>query len=259
MIDRDLVTKALAEDLQGGSDITSLATISESATSTADFVARKPGVVAGIDMAIEVLHQVKLSEISVVAKDGDFIQAGSTLLTVSGSTRAILQAERTALNFLGHLSGIATLAHQWVEAVAGTHCIIRDTRKTTPGYRELEKYAVRMGGASNHRMSLSDAALIKDNHIAAAGSITKAILAAKKAEFDAVKFQKRTNKPKSVGNYGINDDDDDYSDLIDLQVGYRRPKIVDHDDVELSEYVKHRLSQARKRAMALYRIKQLLV
>ena len=188
MIDRDLVTKALAEDLQGGSDITSLATISESATSTADFVARKPGVVAGIDMAIEVLHQVTLSEISVVAKDGDFIQAGSTLLTVSGSTRAILQAERTALNFLGHLSGIATLAHQWVEAVAGTHCIIRDTRKTTPGYRELEKYAVRMGGASNHRMSLSDAALIKDNHIAAAGGVALAFKKVR-AEFPNSKIE----------------------------------------------------------------------
>lgn len=188
MIDRDLVTKALAEDLQGGSDITSLATISESATSTADFVARKPGVVAGIDMAIEVLHQVTLSEISVVAKDGDFIQAGSTLLTVSGSTRAILQAERTALNFLGHLSGIATLARQWVEAVAGTHCIIRDTRKTTPGYRELEKYAVRMGGATNHRMSLSDAALIKDNHIAAAGGVALAFKKVR-AEFPNSKIE----------------------------------------------------------------------
>lgn len=174
MIDRELVAKALAEDLQGGRDITSVATISETAISTADFVARKSGVIAGTEMAIEVLHQVKLSDISVSVKDGDFISEGAVLLSVKGSTRSILQAERTALNFLGHLSGIATLAREWVEAVAGTNCLIRDTRKTTPGYRELEKYAVRMGGATNHRMSLSDAALIKDNHIAAAGGVTQA-------------------------------------------------------------------------------------
>jgi nicotinate-nucleotide pyrophosphorylase (carboxylating) len=174
MIDRELVAKALAEDLQGGSDITSIATISKDAIATADFVARKSGVIAGVEMACEVLRQVNLSEISVHLHDGEQISAGSSIITVQGSTRAILQAERTALNFLSHLSGIATLSHQWVEAVAGTGCIIRDTRKTTPGYRELEKYAVRMGGATNHRMSLNDAALIKDNHIAAAGGVVSA-------------------------------------------------------------------------------------
>ena len=179
MIDRELVAKALAEDLQGGSDITSLATISEDAVSTADFVARKNGVVAGIDMACEVLRQVHLTDFSVLAHDGEVVSAGSTIITVHGSTRAILQAERTALNFLSHLSGIATLSRQWVDAVAGTGCIIRDTRKTTPGYRELEKYAVRMGGATNHRMSLNDAALIKDNHIAAAGGVAAAFISVK--------------------------------------------------------------------------------
>ena len=179
MIDRELVAKALAEDLQGGSDITSLATISEDAVSTADFVARKTGVVAGIDMACEVLRQVHLTDFSVLAHDNEVVSAGSTIITVHGSTRAILQAERTALNFLSHLSGIATLSRQWVDAVAGTGCIIRDTRKTTPGYRELEKYAVRMGGATNHRMSLNDAALIKDNHIAAAGGVSAAFTSVK--------------------------------------------------------------------------------
>jgi nicotinate-nucleotide pyrophosphorylase (carboxylating) len=101
--------------------------------------------------------------------------AGSVLIEVAGNTRAILLAERTSLNFLGHLSGIATLTHSWVKEVTGTHCKIRDTRKTTPGYRALEKYAVRMGGGTNHRMSLSDAALIKDNHISASGDIVAAL------------------------------------------------------------------------------------
>jgi nicotinate-nucleotide pyrophosphorylase (carboxylating) len=107
-------------------------------------------------------------------KDGDRVSAGKTLMSVRGDTRAILLAERTALNFLGHLSGIATLTSVWVSAVEGTSCKIRDTRKTTPGMRVLEKYAVRMGGGTNHRMSLSDAALIKDNHIAAAGGVAEA-------------------------------------------------------------------------------------
>jgi nicotinate-nucleotide pyrophosphorylase (carboxylating) len=174
MIDRDLIKRALAEDLQGGQDITSVATVSGDEKIVADFTARKSGVVAGIDMARAVLEEVGLTDITVLVKDGASVKAGEVLMTVRGDTRAILLAERTALNFLGHLSGIATLTRTWVDAVAGTNCIIRDTRKTTPGMRLLEKYAVRMGGGTNHRMSLSDAALIKDNHIAAAGGVAQA-------------------------------------------------------------------------------------
>ena len=174
MIDHELIKRALAEDLQGGEDITSVATVSGSEKVVADFVARKSGVIAGIDMARAVLVEVGLKDISVLVQDGARVKAGAVLLTVRGDTRAILLAERTALNFLGHLSGIATLTRHWVDEVAGTQCAIRDTRKTTPGMRLLEKYAVRMGGGTNHRMSLSDAALIKDNHIAAAGGVVAA-------------------------------------------------------------------------------------
>jgi nicotinate-nucleotide pyrophosphorylase (carboxylating) len=174
MIDHELIKRALAEDLQGGEDITSVATVSGSEKVVADFVARKAGVIAGIDMARAVLVELGLKDISVLVQDGARVKAGAVLLTVRGDTRAILLAERTALNFLGHLSGIATLTRRWVDEVAGTQCAIRDTRKTTPGMRLLEKYAVRMGGGTNHRMSLSDAALIKDNHIAAAGGVVAA-------------------------------------------------------------------------------------
>ena len=181
MIDQHLIELALAEDLQGGEDVTSVSTISEVSKSTADFTARKPGVLAGIEMVKAVLEAVGLSDISVKKNDGDVIFAGDVLLTVSGNTRAILLAERTALNFVGHLSGIATETSKWVAAVAGTHCQVRDTRKTTPGYRQLEKYAVRMGGGTNQRMSLSEAALIKDNHIAAAGGVSQAFSAVRSA------------------------------------------------------------------------------
>jgi nicotinate-nucleotide pyrophosphorylase (carboxylating) len=176
MIDRDLIKRALAEDLDGGEDITSVATVSGTERVIAEFVARRDGVIAGLDMARAVLEEVGLKDISVFVQDGDAVSAGKVLMSVRGDTRAILLAERTALNFLGHLSGIATLTSIWVSAVAGTSCKIRDTRKTTPGMRVLEKYAVRMGGGTNHRMSLSDAALIKDNHIAAAGGVQEAFL-----------------------------------------------------------------------------------
>jgi len=174
MIDRDLIKRALAEDLAGGEDITSVATVSGTERVIADFVARRDGVIAGLDMARAVLEEVGLKDISVFVQDGDAVSAGKVLMSVRGDTRAILLAERTALNFLGHLGGIATLTSTWVAAVAGTSCKIRDTRKTTPGMRALEKYAVRMGGGTNHRMSLSDTALIKDNHIAAAGGVQEA-------------------------------------------------------------------------------------
>jgi nicotinate-nucleotide pyrophosphorylase (carboxylating) len=181
MINHELVKAALAEDLAGGVDVTSVATISADAELQAEFVARESGVVVGIEMAQAVLTEVGVAGIEVLVQEGAFVKAGDVLIRVSGNARAILLAERTALNFLGHLSGIATLTSQWVKAIAGTSCEVRDTRKTTPGWRELEKFAVRMGGGTNHRMSLSDAALIKDNHIAAAGGV--------KAAFNAVRSE----------------------------------------------------------------------
>ena len=174
MIDRELIKRAISEDLDGGVDITSMATLSADAKVSAQFVSRKDGVVAGLDMAIATLSEVGVTDATALVKDGDHIKSGTVLIKVSGNARAILLAERTALNFLGHLSGIATLTSQWVQAVSGTKTQVRDTRKTTPGMRALEKYAVRMGGGTNHRMSLSDAALIKDNHIAAAGGVVAA-------------------------------------------------------------------------------------
>jgi len=172
--DQELIKAALAEDLAGGLDITSHATIAADATSIADFVARMDGVIAGANIAQAVLAEVGLTDVTIFKKDGDQVKAGDLLMTVRGNTRAILLAERTALNFFGHLSGIATLTSKWVAEVSGTKCQVRDTRKTTPGMRTIEKYAVRMGGGTNHRMNLSDAALIKDNHIAAAGGVVAA-------------------------------------------------------------------------------------
>lgn len=174
MTEQELIKAALAEDLAGGVDITSQATISADATATADFVSRMDGVIAGINVAHAVLAEVGLNDVTLAKKDGDRVKAGDVLLTVRGNTRAILLAERTALNFFGHLSGIATLTSKWVAEVEGTKCQVRDTRKTTPGMRNIEKYAVRMGGGTNHRLNLSDAALIKDNHIAAAGGVVPA-------------------------------------------------------------------------------------
>ena len=140
--DLDLIKAALAEDLAGGEDITSVATIDASATAKADFTARMSGVIAGIEIAEAVLREVGLTETTKVKNDGDHVNAGDVLLSVSGNTRAILLAERTALNFFSHLSGVATLTSTWVKEISGTKCQVRDTRKTTPGMRVLEKYAV---------------------------------------------------------------------------------------------------------------------
>jgi len=169
-----LITMALAEDLSGGVDITSVATIPEVQVSTAEFVTRKPGVIAGISVAIEVLQSLGITDIQIKVQDGEEVPNGTVILVARGNTRKLLLAERTALNFLTHLSGIATETRKWVEAIAGTNCQIRDTRKTTPGWRVLEKAAVRAGGGTNHRLSLSDAALVKDNHVIAAGGVLQA-------------------------------------------------------------------------------------
>ena len=174
------VKDAISEDLAGGQDLTSVATITQSQVSTADFTTRASGVVSGLHVVAAVLEYCGVNHYEVLVDEGAKVSAGKVLITAQGNTQKILLAERTALNFLSHLSGISTLTNQWVSEISGTKCQIRDTRKTTPGLRMLEKFAVRMGGGVNHRLSLSQAALIKDNHIMAAGSITSAFDAMKK-------------------------------------------------------------------------------
>jgi nicotinate-nucleotide pyrophosphorylase (carboxylating) len=170
-----LIQDALAEDL-GPGDITTDAIISETSTSSAVMLAKQELVLAGLDICREVFHALDPKiQFSPLAKDGDRIQAGTELAKLSGSTRALLKAERTALNLLQHMSGIATLTAKYVEQVKGLKAEVLDTRKTLPGLRELEKYAVQMGGGRNHRMGLYDMILIKDNHIKAAGSLAKAV------------------------------------------------------------------------------------
>lgn len=169
-----LISIALDEDAPDGIDKTSQAAIPPESKSRAEMRARKSGVVAGAGIAAAVFESLGL-KVEIKRSSGELVEAGGTILEVSGNTREILLGERTALNFISHLSGIATLTRKWVDEIAGTGAIIRDTRKTTPGLRQLEKFAVRMGGGMNHRMHLSDAAIVKDNHIAAAGSITGAV------------------------------------------------------------------------------------
>jgi nicotinate-nucleotide pyrophosphorylase (carboxylating) len=172
-----LVDLAISEDLMGGTDVTSLATIPEIQISELDLVTRSPGVIAGINIAALVFLSVasRKIDIELCVEDGKKVEANTCLLTAKGSTIELLTAERTALNFLGHLSGIATTTNKWVNEISGTNAKVRDTRKTTPGLRLLEKYAVKAGGGTNHRMSLNDQALIKDNHIVASGSIKSAV------------------------------------------------------------------------------------
>jgi nicotinate-nucleotide pyrophosphorylase (carboxylating) len=177
----ELVARALAEDL-GDGDVTGEATVPADATATARIVQKAPGVVFGLDLVVETMAQTGVAEVETLTVEGEWRQdVPAEVLVARGSARALLAAERTALNFLGHLSGVATLAARYVEAVAGTNARILDTRKTTPGLRKLEKAAVAAGGGTNHRMGLFDAFLIKENHIAAAGGIAKAVYAARKA------------------------------------------------------------------------------
>jgi nicotinate-nucleotide pyrophosphorylase (carboxylating) len=175
-----IVKDAIGEDLAGGADLTSTATISDSQVSTADFTSRAAGVISGLHVAAAVLEYCGVNHYEVLVDEGAKVLAGKVLITAQGNTKKLLLAERTALNFLSHLSGISTLTSQWVEATTGTKCKVRDTRKTTPGLRQLEKFATRMGGGVNHRLSLSESALIKDNHILAAGGITPAFNAIRK-------------------------------------------------------------------------------
>lgn len=172
-----LVRMAIAEDLMGGEDVTSVATVPAEQRSMATFGARQAGVVAGLAVAAAALEAVcgpSASEFEYLVGDGSRIDAGTEVARVTAPTRLLLTAERTALNLLCHLSGVATLTRRWADALDGTRAVVRDTRKTTPGLRALEKYAVRAGGGANHRMGLCDAALVKDNHLVAAGGVVAA-------------------------------------------------------------------------------------
>ena len=175
---RELVRKALDEDLRYGPDVTTDATVPADAVATASVVARQAGTLAGLDVGLLVLDEVIGADHYRVLdrrSDGTRVLPGDSVLTVEAPTRGLLTAERTMLNLLCHLSGIATATSHWVDAVTGTEAKIRDSRKTLPGMRALQKYAVRMGGGVNHRMGLGDEALIKDNHVAAAGSVVAAL------------------------------------------------------------------------------------
>jgi len=178
----DLVRRAVAEDLAGGVDVTSVATVPSGLRGVAAFVPREAGTVAGTSVAMAVLDVVVPGvEHRVAGRDGVAAVPGTAVLEAVGPVRELLTAERTALNLLCHLSGVATQTRRWVDAVEGTGARIRDTRKTTPGLRALEKHAVRCGGGANHRMSLSDAALVKDNHVVAAGGVREAFEAVRAA------------------------------------------------------------------------------
>ncbi len=183
----EIASRALAEDLGGGVDVTSVATVGADVRGTGLFVPRAPGVLAGVLAAAAVVSCAADGDVQLepLVADGAVLAAGRPVLRVHGRIRALLLAERTALNLLCHLSGVATATRRWVDAVAGTGAQIRDTRKTTPGLRALEKYAVRAGGGVNHRMSLADAALVKDNHVIAAGGVAAAFAAVRRT-FPAV-------------------------------------------------------------------------
>lgn len=184
---RAVIARGLDEDLRYGPDVTTAATVPADAVTKASMATRESGVVAGIDLALLVLDEVLGPDGYTVldrVEDGARLEAGQALLTLSAPAQGLLTAERTMLNLVCHLSGIATATARWVDAVEGTNAKIRDTRKTLPGLRALQKYAVRVGGGVNHRMGLGDAALIKDNHVAAAGSVLAALNAVRAAAPD---------------------------------------------------------------------------
>ncbi|WP_394935360.1 carboxylating nicotinate-nucleotide diphosphorylase [uncultured Ilumatobacter sp.] len=180
-----LIRHAIAEDLMGGIDVTSTATVPADQRSIATFGAREAGVVAGLPVVAAVIETVcgdAASELEYLVRDASRVELGTKVVEVTAPTRLMLTAERTALNLLCHLSGVASLTREWADALAGTSAAVRDTRKTTPGMRALEKYAVRCGGGVNHRMGLSDMALVKDNHVAAAGGVVEAYTLVKALE-----------------------------------------------------------------------------
>ena len=186
----EIVTRALAEDLGTAGDVTSAATVPADAEASGEVVAREDGVIAGLPLVAATYAQVDGGvAVELLARDGDRVAAGARLARIHGPARSVLAGERTALNLLGHLSGIATATSRFVSAVAGTRARIVDTRKTTPGLRALDKYAVRCGGGVNHRFGLHDAVLIKDNHVAVAGGVTAAVKAARATAGHLVKVE----------------------------------------------------------------------
>ncbi|MEO1136085.1 MAG: carboxylating nicotinate-nucleotide diphosphorylase [Pseudomonadota bacterium] len=190
LIVEDAVRRALREDFGDAGDITTNAAIPAKAKSEAVIAARKSGVISGVDAAIAAFHLVDSAlDISTLKDDGASVEKDDVVLTVSGPSRGVLSAERVALNFMGHLSGVATATATLVEAVRGTNAKIVCTRKTTPGLRAFEKYAVRCGGGYNHRFGLYDAVMIKDNHIAAAGGVKEALAAVRGAVGHMVKVE----------------------------------------------------------------------
>lgn len=198
LIIKELITRALQEDI-GPGDITSDAVIRPESVSVAVMLAKQELVLAGLDVARAVFHALDPGiQWTMVSKDGDKVKAGTEIAKLSGNTRALLAAERVALNLLQHLSGIATLTAKYVEQVKGLKVEVLDTRKTLPGLRQLEKYAVKIGGGRNHRFGLYDGVLIKDNHIKASGSITKAVENARKAAHHLLKIEVETSSLDEV-------------------------------------------------------------
>lgn len=200
------VVRALDEDFRYGTDVTSVATAAPETVVTGNVVARVPGVVAGLAVALAVAdlaatagYTSGITDAVAVRGDGDRIGPGDAVLRISGPATAVLGTERTMLNFLTHLSGIASSTRAWVDAVAGTGAVIRDTRKTTPGLRLLEKYAVRCGGGANHRFGLDDAILIKDNHVAACGGVGEAVRRARAVAGHMVKLEVEVDSLDQLG------------------------------------------------------------
>ena len=221
-----VVRAALAEDLGRAGDVTSQACVPADARLTAVFAARKPGVVSGLACArLAVLELDPAATFAALAEDGDSVASGAALARVDANARALLGAERTALNLLGRLCGVATLTRAYVDAVAGTGAQIVDTRKTTPGLRALEKYAVRCGGGVNHRFGLDDAILIKDNHIAACGSVAEAVRRAKAAAGHLMKVEVEIDRLDQLDEAMAHEPDvvmlDNFS-LADLSEAVRR-------------------------------------
>ena len=195
----EFVTRVLAEDLGAGGDVTSNATIAPDARFTAEMSCRQPIVIAGIKIATAFFEELDGDvQIERLVEDGDRADAGTVLMRLKGNARAMLTAERSALNTLQHLSGIATLTRRYVDAIAGTGTTLLDTRKTIPGLRLLEKYAARMGGAENHRMRLDDGVLIKDNHVALCGDVSEAVRRAKAADL-ALQIQVEVDRIDQIG------------------------------------------------------------
>jgi nicotinate-nucleotide pyrophosphorylase (carboxylating) len=253
MLDRadiePVVRAALAEDFAYGPDVTSRAVVPSGAVGVADVVARAAGVVAGLPVAAAVVEIAGAGSLTVLRPVGSAVSPGDVVATIKGPLRELLGAERTLLNFLTHLSGIATATRAWVDAVAGTGAAIRDTRKTLPGLRVLEKYAVRCGGGVNHRMGLGDAALIKDNHVAAAGSVAAAYHAVRAAAPDVpVEVECDTlaqvSEALATGAQLILLDN---MPLADMRTAVARARV--HVDVRLEASGGLRLSSAREVAL----------